>query len=197
MFKRTKGYFLLTMLVLTGLAGRLHSDTLTAKERRYLVSELKTSKAAFLRTVDGLSNRQLNFKPGEGRMSIKDCIYKLASIENDLWSRAKTSLKQQAISSQKTVLDDDVLNDVVQQQPAPASKEVKFRTTKDALRFYKSQQMQMLRYAHTSTENVRAHIAETGLGDFDAYQLILLTTIYTDHYMKQIEQIKSNPRFPK
>ena len=32
MFKRTRGYFLLTLLVLTGLAGRKHTETLTGKE---------------------------------------------------------------------------------------------------------------------------------------------------------------------
>jgi hypothetical protein len=38
MFKRTRGYLLLTLLVLTGLAGRKHNETLTGKEREQLLT---------------------------------------------------------------------------------------------------------------------------------------------------------------
>ncbi|MFL5788794.1 MAG: hypothetical protein ACJ748_12120, partial [Flavisolibacter sp.] len=61
MLKRTKGYFLLTMLVLTGLAGRLHTDTLSGKERRFLISELKLTSSDFLLSIKYLTPRQLNY----------------------------------------------------------------------------------------------------------------------------------------
>lgn len=38
MFKRTRGYLLLILLVLTGLAGRTHTETLTGKERNQLLT---------------------------------------------------------------------------------------------------------------------------------------------------------------
>ena len=45
MHKRTKGYTLLLLLVLTGLAGRQSTTTITSKERRFLIEELKESKS--------------------------------------------------------------------------------------------------------------------------------------------------------
>src|SRR4029079_3153495 len=134
--KRTKGYFLLTMLVLTGLAGRIHSNILTTKERRTLVTELKTSKNDFLKTVEGLSARQLNFKAGKNKMSIKECIYKLVSIENNFWTCAKASLKQETSSVKKTTADDEILSSLPQQQKTFQCNGLKFKTIKEALKFY-------------------------------------------------------------
>ena len=61
MLKRTKGYTLLLLLVLTGLAGRISTTTITSKERRVAIDELKESKVAVLKSVKGLSEKQLNF----------------------------------------------------------------------------------------------------------------------------------------
>lgn len=195
MFKRNKGYFLLTMLVLTGLAGKLHSDTLTTKERHYLASGLKTSRNDFFKSVEGLSSRQLNFRPAKDKPSVKDCIYELVSIENSLWHSTKTFLEKGPSTLQKTFPDDEMVTAVVQK---PLScKKLKFRNTKEALKLYKSIRAEMLRYVHTSTENVRGHVVATSSGNFDAYQCMLLNTLYTNYYVQQIEQIKSARNFPE
>lgn len=196
MFKRTKGYFLLIMLVLTGLAGRIHSNILTTKERHTLISELKTSKNDLLKSIEGLSARQINFKTQKNKSSIKECVYKLISIENTLWTSAKTSLKQDATSFQKTISNDEMLSSFAQRKTFQCS-ELNFKNNKEALKFFKNNRGEMLKYVHTSTENVRAHIAKTCIGNFDAYQLMLLNTIYARYYTQQIEEIKLNPNFPK
>jgi hypothetical protein len=196
MFKRTKGYFLLTMLVLTGLAGRIHSNILTTKERLTLLSELKTSKNDLLKCVEGLPARQLNFKTDKNKSSIKDCVYKLISIENALWISAKTSLKQDASSLQRTISNDETLASLAEQKTFQCN-ERKFKNNKEALKFFKNNRSEMLKYVQTSTENVRAHVVKTCIGNFDAYQLMLLNTIYAKYYTQQIEEIKLNPNFPK
>jgi hypothetical protein len=196
MFKRTKGYFLLTMLVLTGLAGRMHTNILTTKERRTLVTELKSSRNDFLKSVEALTPKQLNFKTNKNELSIKQCVFKLTSIENNLWAAAKTSLKQETTSLQKTISNDEALTSFIQQKTFQCD-ELKFKNTKEALKFYKNERADMLKYVHTSTENVRAHIAKTCAGNFDAYQLMLLNTIFARYYTQQIETIKTNPNFPK
>lgn len=196
MFKRTKGYFLLTMLVLTGLAGKMHTNILTTKERRTLVTELKSSKNDFLKTVEELSTKQINFRTGKKELSIKECIYKLVSIENNLWTAAKASLKEETSSLQRTISDDEALPSFVQQKTFQCN-ELKFKDIKEALKFYKNERADMLKYVHTSTENVRAHTTKTCVGNFDVYQLMLLNTIFTRYYTQQIEKIKSTSNFPK
>jgi len=195
MFKRTKGYFLLTMLVLTGLAGRIHSNILTTKERHILVTELKSSTNDFLKNVEGLSLKQINFKARKKDLSIKDYINKIVSTQNSLWAVTQLSLKQQTLTAQKTYSDETLLN--VTEQKQTFTNKLKFQSIKEALKFYKNEKGEMLKYVHTSTENIRAYGAHTNIGDFDCYQLMMLTTIYCKFYTQQIEQIKADPRFPK
>ncbi|MBO9683974.1 MAG: hypothetical protein J7502_15130 [Flavisolibacter sp.] len=197
MFKRTKGYFLLTMLVLTGLAGRLHTNILTTKERHTLVAELKTSKKDLLKAVEDLSTKQLNFKADKNTLSIKECIYKLVSIESSLWASAQNALDQEPSSMQKTISNDKALIDIARQENSFQHKELKFKNSKEALKFYKSERTEMLRYVQTSTQNVRQHVTKTSFGNFDAYQLMLLNTIYAETYIQKIEEIKAYPNFPK
>ena len=71
MFKRTNGYILLTLLVLTGLAGRISMNTITSPERRLLIDHLKETKNTLVKSVKGLSEEQLNFKPAPDKWSIK------------------------------------------------------------------------------------------------------------------------------
>ena len=194
MLKRTKGYVLLTMLVLTGLAGRMHSNILTTKERHTLVTELKSSRNNFLKNVEGLSTKQLNFKAGRKDLSIKDCMIRLVSIENNLWMATQRSLKDQTAFTDKT-FSDEILPTVLQQEHTFPNT-IKFISTKEALKFYKYQRAEILRYVHTSTENVRGYGANMNSSNFDCYQLILLTTIYCKYYTEQIEKIKVHPRFP-
>jgi len=196
MFKRTKGYFLLTMLVLTGLAGRVHTNILTTKERRTLATELKSSKNDLLNSVEGLSPKQFNFKAGKNQLSIKECVYRLVSIESNLWTTAKASLRQETVPVQKTVANDEALTSFVEHKTLRCGV-LTFNSTKEALKFYKNERSDMLKYVHTSTENVRTHVASTCIGNFDAYQLMLLNTIYARYFTQQIEGIKAHPNFPK
>ena len=94
-------------------------------------------------------------------------------------------------------MDDEVLNTIKEQQKSFHHKELKFKNIKEALKFYKNERGEMQRYVQTSTQNVRQHIARTDMGNFDAYQLMLLNTIYANLYIQQIEKIKAHPNFPK
>ena len=96
MFKRTKGYLLLTLLVLTGLAGNTHSISLSGKERKVLVNHLKDSKSVFLKAVKNLSEDQLNFKAAPDKWSVKECIYHITLAETNIWAMAEAQLKQPA-----------------------------------------------------------------------------------------------------
>jgi hypothetical protein len=196
MFKRTKGYLLLTMLVLTGLAGRIHSDTLTHKERRHLVTELKSSRTDFIKSLEGLSNKQLNFKPAKNKPSIKDCVFKIIATEKCLWTTAQASLNKKTEGLTNS-FEDEALTSVLQQPKTFNCEELQFKSVKEAMKLYKNERTGLLRYVNTSTQNVRSHIVQTNLGNFDAYQLMLLNTIYCKYYTQQIDQIKSTPNFPK
>ena len=195
MLKRTKGYFLLTMLVLTGLAGRMHTTILTTKERHALVVQLKTSRNDFLKTVDGLTPRQLNFKADKNSLSIKACVYKMVSIQHNLWLLSEKALHQERGSLKRTSADED-LSSLLEQKDLQYS-DMKFKDLAEALTVYKADRAAMLKYVHTSTEDVRGHVAETNLGNFDAYQLMLINVIYCNRFTQMIEETKTHSKYPQ
>lgn len=197
MFKRTKGYLLLIMLMLTGLAGKIHNDTLSGKERRNLVKEIKITKSDFMKSLSGLSNKQLNFKPEKSQLSIKECIYKLVSIENQIWGLTKEGLKQAPPALKKSFNDDELTSCITVAQNLVPVKELKFKNVKEATKVYKNESSEILKYVNTSTENIRTHVIPSSIGNLDAYQLMLLITKYTKFYTDYISGIKSTSNFPK
>lgn len=207
MFKRTKGYVLLTLLVVTGLASGVSNPTLTGKERKFLVQQLKNSKEDLQESVKGLSTSQLEFKSAPDKWSIKQCVQHLALTEEGLWAWAEGTLKSPAAPEKRSEIkmsDEDLLKTmnnrsqkaqaVEQFQPDKAP----WQTTNEALDAFKQKRKQIIKYVKTTTADVRSHVAQSSyFGAVDAYQQLLLIAAHTQRHIQQIEEIKSSPGFPK
>ena len=206
MFKRTKGYILLTLLVLTGLAGRLSMDTITTQERRFLIDHLKETRNDLLKSVKGLSEEQLNFKAAPDRWSIKECVQHITLAEGGLWMMAEGTLKQPANPEKRSeikVTDQDLIKMVAdrsQKAQAPETirpEQASWKTTEETLDAFKEKRGALIKFAKTTTDDMRNHVTTTMLGQIDAYQLLLLLSAHTKRHPLQIEEVKSNPAFPK
>ncbi|MGZ5286006.1 MAG: DinB family protein [Flavisolibacter sp.] len=206
MFKRTKSYLLLTFLVLTGFAGRIHSDSLPGKERKILVSDLKDTKKDFLQSLRGLSEAQLNFKSSPESWSIKECAYHIALSEGNLWKWAEDALKQKPNPEKRTEIklaDADFMQKIrsrenkvktfASYEPVNAS----YKTLDEAMDDFKTRRADLIRFAKTSTGNMRDHVVEGMMGMMDTYQMILVLSGHTARHTAQIEEIKQHPSFPK
>ena len=196
MFKRSKGYFLLTMLVLTGFAGQVHTDTLTTKERRHLFTELKSSRAELIKSIEGLTDDQLNFTAGGKQPSVRDCIDNLVTTEKKLWMIAKAALKSES-DAEERLPDDQSLPSLAYQRGVHSFPRLKFKNVKEALKLHKNDRQEMQKYVNTTTANVRAHVAKTEFGTLDVYQVMLLNSMLCRQYTQKISQLKTSPDFPK
>ena len=206
MHKRTKGYTLLLLLVLTGLAGRLSTTTITNQERRFLIDQLKESRAAVQKTVEGLSEKQWNFKPAPEKWSIKECLQHIVLTESYWWNRADALLKQQANSDKKLgskIKDQEILTILSgKDQKLQASENFKslknqWKSAEEILDAFKRQRNSMIKYAKTSTDDMRNYVLKMPVGNMDAYQMLLYIPAYTKRQTLQIEEIKADPAFPK
>jgi hypothetical protein len=206
MLKRTKGYLLLTLLVLTGLAGNTHSSSISSKERKALTNQLKDSKATFLKSVKGLSEAQLNFKAAPDKWSVKECIYHLALAEGNLWGIADAQLKQAANPEKRPeikVTDEafvkmvsDRTNKVKTSEPFEPHN-APWKTTDEAIEAFKAKRTDLLKYVKTSTEDLRNHVVQMPFGYVDSYQVMLMIAAHTLRHTKQIEEVKADVNFPK
>ena len=206
MHKRTKGYTLLLLLVLTGLAGRLSTTTITNQERRFLIDQLKESRAAVQKTVEGLSEKQWNFKPAPEKLSIKECLQHIVLTESYWWNRADALLKQQANSDKKLgskIKDQEILTILSgKDQRLQASESFKslknqWKSAEEILDAFKWQRNGIIKYAKTSTDDMRNYVLKMPVGNIDAYQMLLYIPAYTKRQTLQIEEIKADPAFPK
>lgn len=206
MLKRTKGIFLLILLVLTGFAGRISSNTISSQERRFLIDHLKDSKTYLLKAIKGLSEEQMNFKAAPDRWSIKECIQHIALSEGGIWQMTEGTLKQTANPDKRNeikVSDQDLVKMVSgRETKAQAPETLKpvqasWTSAGEALSAFKAKRADLIKYAKTTTDDMRNHVGQTGLGNLDAYQMVLLLSAHTRRHTDQILEVKANPSFPK
>ncbi|MFT3675819.1 MAG: DinB family protein [Chitinophagaceae bacterium] len=206
MLKRTKGRLLLTLLVVTGLAGKMTDTTITSKERKFLVSELKDTKSAIQSTVKGLSDAQLNYKSAPDRWSIRECVYHITLAESNLWNILEAAMKNPPTPEKRkevTVSDDALLKGITdrsEKRQAPETirpDKAPWKNTQEALAAFKLSRNNHLKYAKTTTEDLRNHIIELPFGKVDAYQFMLFMAGHSQRHLLQIKEIKADPGFPK
>lgn len=206
MLKRTKGRLLLTLLVITGLAGTINITSLTKQERKFAVGHLKETKNNLLQSVKGLSEAQLEFKPAPDKWSIKECVYHIALSESALWGMLDATMKKEATPEKRTQVklsDEDILKGVNDRSTKRTAVEMlqpgkaPWKNTAEALDAFKADRTNHIKYTKTSTEDFRNHMTELAFGWMDAYQVILVVSGHTARHTKQIEEIKADPAFPK
>jgi hypothetical protein len=206
MFKRTAGNILLVLLIITGMGSRNSTDTLSARERRVLITSLKDTKTELLKQIEGLSEEQLNFKAAPDRWSVKECIKHLALSEEALRKWTAATMAETANPERRSTIkltDAQVLAAVADRsKKAKASetidpKAASWATTAEAVDFFKEHRASLLKYVKTTTEDMRNHVTDTQAGPLDAYQLLLLISAHTTRHTLQIVEVKKSAGFPK
>ncbi|MEP7375663.1 MAG: DinB family protein [Chitinophagaceae bacterium] len=206
MLKRTKGRILLTMLVITGLAGTVNNTTLSSQERKLAINQLKDTRTDLLTSIKDLSERQLNFRPSAGKWNIKDCIYDIALTEKELWDKLEKAMKEPATPEKRLELkisDEDllkVINDLTAKNMATESvdlSKVRRPSIPEVLSAFKSSRTQYLKYVKTTTGDLRNHFIQLPIGWVDCYQSIIFISGYSSRYIQHINEIIANPAFPK
>ena len=205
MLKRTKGLILLTTLVITGLAGTVKNTALTSQERKFAVSQLRETKTDLLKSINGLTAVQLDFKSGSDKWSIKDHLDHMAIAERTLWSYLESVMKNPATPEKRylvSLTDQDVLNLVngktsYIEYPALVSGEgTNWRGYWNAASYFKSSRAKHLKFIKTTTSDLRNRLISTPMGWIDSYQFVLFMTAYTEGHIRQIRHILADPEFP-
>ena len=176
MIRRTTHYFLLAMLVLTGLAGRMHQSTLSSKDRRLLLAELQSSRAALLQSLNGISDRQANYQL-EG-VSLRHCTARLAKLEDDLIARFEQAMAVEP--TEKRIGERQAINELNAEKTLKVLPPFTHSSFTGAVRCYKKGSSSLIVFARNTTDRVKGHFAPGS--DVDAYQTLCLTGKYTRFY---------------
>lgn len=207
MLKRTKGRLLITLLVITGLAGTVKHSSLLPQERKFAVRLWKDNKAEILNNTQALSAKQLHFQSARTTHSIAYYIENINATEKAAWQLFEKAMSQPATPPEMRLnlnySDEDIIEKVKADQSLTPFTGIDFtlpvneKKTGAPITAFKAQRNHHLRYLRSSTEDLRNHILQTPSGPIDCYQLALAIASYHQVLAEKIALIKNDPAFPK
>ena len=205
MIKRTMGRSLLTLLVVTGLAGTINDNSLSKKERKFGLGIMKDTRDDAINATKGLSDAQLNFKAAPEKWSVKECLYHIAGAEKLLWTMFEGTMKAPANPEKRSeikVTDEQVVKmvedrTVKAQAPEPIQpKNTGFNSITEAAEDFKNSRGSHIKYLKNSTEDLRNHVVQMPFGYIDCYQFLLFMAAHSNRHTQQMNEVKANPGFP-
>ena len=205
MQKRKYGYILLTLLVISGLAGTPSGNTLSKKERKYVADHMKDTRADALKSVKDLSEAQLNFRPGQDQWTVKECIYHIAISEKNLWNMIEAAMKAPANPEKRSEIKmtDEQLVKMLQDRSFKVKtgeqfepKNTPYKSLDEALTDFKINRASHIKYIKSTTEDLRNHMVQMSFGWLDCYQVCLMLSAHSNRHTQQINEVKKTTGFP-
>ena len=184
----------------------INVDTLSKKERKFAKEHLKDTKKDLVKTVSGLSEAQLKFKPAPEKWSVEDCIKHIAMAEMGIWKMAQAHLAQAANPEKRAdiKMTDEQLVKAIQdrsskfQAPEPMQPQnTPFKNAEEALNSFKENRDKLIDYVDNTQEDLRNHVVDFPVGVMDAYQMILLISAHSNRHTQQIKEVMADANFPK
>jgi uncharacterized damage-inducible protein DinB len=200
------GRLLITLLVITGLAGTISNTSISKKERKASATLMKDTRAELVRSVKGLSDAQLNFRAAADKWSIKECVYHIAISEKNLWSFFEATMKAPANPEKRSEIKmtDEQIVKIIEDRSTKVKtmesfepKNTPFKTSDEALDDFKVKRADHLKYMKTTTEDMRNHVVQMPFGWIDCYQMTLFISAHTNRHTQQINEVKTDTGFPK
>ena len=202
MLKRTKGRFLLSLLVITGFAGTVNNTALTKENRKLAVEHLKDSKLELQKITKSLSDNQLNFKVTGDSPSIRELFYQLLATEAYYWDVLDRTMRGPSTPEKRSGLalsDGDLIpgGPIAKTDICFHPNEQSWKSITAAQASFKQTRTQYLKYVKTTTEDLRNHVISMPFGKVDSYQFILFVSTHSDKHLRDIRAIMAHPSFPK
>ncbi|HET9057214.1 MAG TPA: DinB family protein [Chitinophagaceae bacterium] len=176
------------------------------KEKKDAAKFLKESQKQALASVKGLSEAQLKFKPAPDRWSVEDCMKHIAATEIGLWQLTNGTIGKPANPEKRSEIkmtDDDVKKNIedrtnkVKTFPPFEPQNTGYKTLEDAINSFKENRGKLMDYIKTTDDDLRNHVAALPFGSLDCYQMVLFIGAHTMRHVKQMEEVKADPNFPK
>jgi len=181
-------------------------DGISKKERKEAAKFLNETEEAVLNAVKGLSEAQLNFKPAADKWSVEDCMKHIAVTEITLWHMTDSIISQTANPEKRSdikMTDDDVKKNIedrtnkVKTYPSMEPRNTSFKNLEEAMNSFKENRSKLISYVKNTDADLRNHVATLPFASFDCYQMILFIGAHSQRHLRQMEEVKADPNFPK
>jgi len=180
-------------------------SALTKDERSKALEHLKKSQSELLKTVKGLSERQLNFKLNEETWSIAECMEHIAISEKSIFGIVQMTLQNEPDPTKRSevkMTDDQVIGLItnrerkVKTRPESEPKS-NFGSYEGSLMEYKEKRKSNIGFVKSTKDDLRNRYFEFPFGTLDSYQVILFLSGHSVRHTYQIKEVMTNESFPK
>ena len=184
----------------------IDGDTISKKERKDATDLLRETHGNFLKSLEGLSNTQLNFKASDSSWSVDGNVKHLAGVEQTILTMVEDALKKPAnpdkradikVSDEQMIKNYESRANKVKTLASLEPQNISFASTSEALASLKQNREKAINFVNTTKEDLRNHVIEYPFGSYDCYQSILILGSHMTRHIQQIEEVKSQAGFPK
>lgn len=196
---------LLTVLLALVFTGALTAQTLTKTERKEAVKYINWCTKELKKSLRGLSEAQLSYKPAADRWSPQDCMYHIAFSEGALRGALDQALQAPADPKAKAELkatDEEIKAGVVSRANKVKTAEpfqpenTGFKSLAEAVTAFDGKRAMLVDLVKTTNADLRNHIVALPFGKMDAYQFILFIAGHSNRHTQQINEVKMVAGYP-
>ncbi len=187
-----------TLAIATIFALHVGAAPIPTTDREHLVAHLEMTETWLADEVSGLTDAQLKFRPSPGKWTILDVVEHLTIAEPQYWHDLKDSMaKPPAAAKNRDATDLYVLwygIDRTEHQKTGEAREPKGTLTdaRAGLSAIHKLRVEMLAYARTTDEDLRAHT----YGGGDVYQWFVMISTHMQRHILQIREVKASAGYP-
>ena len=190
--------------ILMLFAGQVRGQELTQAEKDKAMAYLESTKKAVHDAVRDLSPAQLNFKSAPDRWSIAQCLEHIAATEDTLRGLITDQVMKSPAAPDRDVkkIDEGILAMIPDrshkaQAPEALKPTERFGSPEGSMKHFiesRAKTEDLLK----NTPDLRQHAMDSPLGmKLDGYDWILFIAAHSERHTKQINEVKSDPSFPK
>ena len=196
--------FLAALIGAVVFSSSLTAGEVTKADRDALVAHLKKTEAAFLQSIDGVSDAQWTWKAAPDRWSVAETAEHITKAEDLLRGMVEGMMKAPAAPEllAKTKGKEEMILKAIPdrtqkfQAPEPLVPKGTFANKAALIEAFKAARAKTLAIAG-GTSDLRAY-GQAGLpiGEVDAYQATLFLSAHTERHTKQIDEVKATAGYP-
>jgi DinB superfamily len=191
--------------VLMVMATAASAQELTQAEKERALAYLESTKEKVVASTRGLSEAQWNFKAGPDRWSVAQVMEHVAASEDfirDNLVKDKVMVSPAGEPGRDVKkIDDAVIANVPDrshkaQAPEPLLPNNRFGSPEGSLKHFLESRAITEQYLK-ETPGLRDHVMDGPVPKMDGYEFILMIAAHSERHVKQIEEVKADPKFPK
>ena len=156
--------------------------------------------------INGLSEKQMSFKPAPNRWSVSQCLEHIIKTEKMLFGMTKTALEAEPNPDRKDEVkmsDEDLIAGITDRSSKAQTSESlmpngTYESPEAALEAFDEQRDEIMDFINDQTEeDLRNHISDSPFGPVDGYQSLLFIAGHTARHTLQIEEVMQDANFPE